>query len=74
MAIIQPDPGPMFAQKIEERVRKFREEEIDGLVAKYREHLEQIAAEFSIDVQRYYDIRDNGEHVSVTLRLPKAKG
>lgn len=73
MALIQPDPGPMFRSKVEEHVREFRAAAIAKLVDEYRNELERVAAEFSIDVQRYYDIREGADHVEVVLKLPRRR-
>jgi len=72
MATTIPDPGQHFRRIIEQEVSDFRRKEIDATVECFRKELEGIAARCLIDVHRYYDLQDNVDNVSITLKLPKS--
>lgn len=71
MAIIQPDPGPMFREEIRRRLESWRSEQIAKLMEDYRTQLLAVASQFAINVERYYSLAENETNVVITLKLPK---
>ena len=63
----------VLRDRLNQRVEKVRCELINEFQARYKSELIAAAAELAIDVQEFYDLRENTHQVEVVLRVPKEK-